>query len=148
MTKYNFIFSKGQSLFEVVTALGVVTIIIVALVALASNSIHNSNFSKDKALATRYAQEAVEWLRKERDNNWDTFSIKAVTPTWCLPSLSWTAALVGDCDGDYISNTRFEREISFTVTDAKTIEVQVVVFWQDSKGTHQVISATTLTDWR
>jgi len=148
MARSNFLFSKGQSLFEVVTALGVVTIIIVALVALASNSIHNSNFSRDKALATRYSQEATEWLREERDTNWDIFSSKAETPTWCLPSLSWTAASVGNCNGDYLSGTRFQREIFFSLVDAKTVGVQVIVSWQDAKGTHQVNSATTLTDWR
>jgi Tfp pilus assembly protein PilV len=148
MAKDNSLFSKGQSLFEVVTALGVVTVIIVALVALASNAIHNSNFSKDKALATRYSQEATEWLRGERDANWDIFAAKAVTPTWCLPSLSWMSALVGACGEDYISNTLFQREVSFNVVDTKTIEVQVTIFWEDSKGAHQVASATTLTDWR
>ena len=148
MAKDNFLFSKGQSLFEVVAALGVVTVIIVALVALASNSIHNSNFSKDKALATRYSQEATEWLRGERDTNWDIFATKALTPTWCLPSLSWMSASVGTCDEEYIANTRFQREVTFNVTDTKTIEVSVIVSWEDSKGTHQVASATTLTDWR
>ncbi len=148
MAKDNFLFSKGQSLFEVVTALGVVTVIIVALVALASSSIHNSNFSKDKALATRYSQEATEWLRGERDTNWDIFAAKALTSTWCLPSLSWISASVGTCDNEFIPNTLFQREIYFNIIDAKTIEVQTVVSWEDSKGVHQVNSATTLTDWR
>lgn len=148
MRKNNFLFSKGQSLFEVVTALGVITIIVVALVALASSSIHNSNFSKDKSLATRYSQEATEWLRGERDTNWEIFSTRAATPTWCLPSLSWAEASVGSCSDDYISNTLFQRQVSFNTTDAKTIEVSVVVSWEDSKGLHEVASATTLTDWR
>lgn len=141
-------FSQGQSLFEVITALAVITIIIVSLVALASGSIRNSDFSKDKALASRYSQEATEWLRKERDTNWANFSLQAATPTWCFPSLSWTEGSIGNCSENFISGTKFQRELYFNSVDTKTIEVEVVVFWEDSKGKHQVVSATTLTDWR
>src|SRR4030043_2346790 len=98
---------KGQSLFEIVLALAIATLIVVALVALASSAIRNSTFAKNKALATRYSQEATEWLRGERDTNWDIFATKALTPTWCLPSLSWMSASVGTCDNEYISNTLF-----------------------------------------
>ena len=57
---------KGQSLFEVVFAVAVSALIITAIVILAGNAVSNSTFSRNKALAGRFVQEAIEWLRKER----------------------------------------------------------------------------------
>jgi len=42
---------SGQSLFELVVAIAISALIIVAMVSLAVNSIQNSNFAKNKALA-------------------------------------------------------------------------------------------------
>lgn len=142
-------FEKGQSLFEVVLSLAVITLIIVTLVILASNSIRNANFSRNKTLATRHAQEALEWLRGERDEDFDAFHTRALTPQYCLPSLSWDDASVGSCSStDFISNTILKREVSFTIVSADNIQAQIVVSWQDAQGDHEVRTTTNLTDWR
>lgn len=59
-------FNNGQSLFEVMFALSVAAMILVAVVALVATSIRNSTFSKNKALANKYASELSEWLKKEK----------------------------------------------------------------------------------
>jgi len=141
---------SGQSLFEVVVALAISALIIVTLVSLVSNSIQNATFSKNKALATSYAQEATEWLRGQRDTDVNTFEANALTPTWCLQDLSWRNT--GSCDtGEEIASTPFTREVNFTVdtVSGKTVvEADIYVFWTDSLGLHQVVSATNFSDWR
>ncbi len=90
------IYERGQSLFEVFLSLAIVAIIIVALVILASNAIRNSTYSKNKTLATRYSQEAMEWLRGERDASWDNFSDKALAFSYyCLQTLTWASGQCG-----------------------------------------------------
>lgn len=139
----------GQSLFEVVLALAVAALIIVAIVALATTSIRNASFSRNQSLATRYAQEAIEWLRGQRDEDWDAFTTRALTPLWCLRSLSWTDAVIGGCgSSDFISDTIFKREVSFTTIDASNIDTEVNVYWQDAQGLHESKTVTTFTDWR
>lgn len=150
--------NKGQSLFEVVFAIGVSALIITGIVILAANAVSNSTFSKNKTLAGRFTQETVEWLRGERDADWDTFySYSAYsypetpeTGIWCLPSLDWSLAKVGLCgDSDTIpANTIFYREINFTQIDIGNVESKVVVYWYDGKGFHQVSTVTNFTDWR
>lgn len=141
---------KGQSLFEVVVALAVITLIIVAIVSLASNSIRNSDFSRDKTLATRYSQEASEWLRGQRDTNFTTFANNALTTTWCFQTLTWTS--VGPCGvSQVISGTQFRREGYFNTSQlgGKTvIQATVRVYWSDATGDHEVRNSTNLTDWR
>lgn len=139
---------SGQSLFEVVLSLAVITIIIVALIILAANSIKNANFSKTRTLATNYAQDTNEWLRSERDKDFDAFAERAQSP-YCLVELSWTSAKVGSCDpNDFISGTNLQREVSFTILSSTTIEAEVLIYWDDSKGTHEVRTTTDFTDWR
>lgn len=141
---------KGQSLFEVVVALAISTLIIVAVVSLASNSIRNSTYSKNKTLAASYAQEAMEWLRNQRDSNTAGFFASVQTSPWCLAILSFDTP--GACvSGQVIADTPFSREVSFSTTtlNSKTVlEASVKVYWNDSQGYHEVVNNTDFTDWR
>lgn len=140
--------TSGQSLFEVVLALGVVTVIIVSLVLLASNAIRNSRFSRNKTLATQYAQEATEWMRGERDLDFDDFSDHAVlSTTYCLQTLSWDK-FSACSSSDTVADTVLIREVALTIDSPTQIQVDVVVFWTDSQGLHEVRSVTNFTDWR
>jgi len=140
---------KGQSLFEVVLSLAVITVVIVALIILAYSSIRNANYSKNQTLATKHSQEVTEWLRGERDSDFDLLQTRALTGQYCFPSLSWTAAKIGGCaDGDVIVGTILKREIFFTIVDPANIEVQAVVYWDDAQGLHEVRAITNYTDWR
>lgn len=142
-------FEKGQSLFEVVLSLAVITLIIITLILLATNSIRNANFSRNKTLASRHAQGALEWMRGERDADFDAFAVRASTNQYCFPDLSWEAASIGSCGStDFISGTPLKREVYFSIVTADNIEVQIVVYWEDAQGIHEVRTITNLTDWR
>ena len=139
----------GQSLFEVVLALGVITAITVGIVSLTVSAIRNAAFSKNKTLAGRYAQEATEWLRSERDTRFDPFKGNAVG-TRCLKDLVWTGGT--SCSAaDNIPGTILYRKVTFTTTSPGgkiIIEADVVVSWTDAQGYHEVRSATSFSDWR
>ncbi len=137
---------KGQSLFEVVVAIAISALIITAIVSLASNSIQNSSFSRDKTLAANYVQQTNEWLRQERDKSTTNFMAKAAVPTWCFTTLSWS--LPRACGAtEYISGTKFIRQSSFIISpvDGKSlVQMDTVVSWRDAKGLHQVKGSTSL----
>lgn len=141
--------SKGQSLFEVVMAVGLITLVMVSVVALATLSIRNVTFSKNQTLATQYSQEALEWIRGVRDANWDDFYKIAQQGRYCISNLS--LGTLGACSGEStIPGTLFIREVVFTVDAAKEDEVgvKVSVYWADGAGFHEVVSDTVFTDWR
>jgi len=140
---------SGQSLFEVVVAVGVFALIIAAIVGLATSSIRNTTFSRNNALATRYSQEAVEWLRTQRDTDWESFhtNASAVPPTYCLKDLSW--ADIDDCDPqDAIAETTLFRQVDFSDVTDTSVTATITTSWTDSQGTHQVEISTEFTDWR
>lgn len=153
MNKLILVNEKGQSLFEVVVAIAVSAIIIVALVALAANSIRNATFARNKTIAARYSEEATEWLRGQRDSNTEVFfDNTATSSTWCFPNLAdWPVGPSASCDTK-ISGTIFTRTIEFVselIGGTKTlITADVIVTWDDAQGTHEVRSATNFTDWR
>ncbi len=124
--------NKGQSLVEVVLALGVAVVVILALVRATVVSMRNANFAKNESLATKYAQEAIESVRLLRDkSDWETF-----TPNNCknppdLDTLPFPFSRTITCTGD--ENTR---------------NVTVKVEWTDGIGTHETKLETKLTNWK
>ena len=143
--------SKGQSLFEVLFAIAIAAIILVGVVSLSSSGVRNSAFSRNKTLATRFAQETTEWIRRERDftNDWTAFSAHA--GTHCFSSTPISSWAPGGC-GSNISGTIFEREavltVSTTTVAGDTMDIFVTVSWEDAQGTHEVKTVTSLTNWR
>ena len=105
--------NKGQSLFETVLALGVIGLVLTAIVALTVKSISGSSYSKNNTLASRYAQEATEWLRNQRDTlGFSLFKANAVGSR-CLKDLNWTGS--AECQQvDNISGTILYRKVIFS----------------------------------
>jgi Tfp pilus assembly protein PilV len=146
--------TKGQSLFEVIFALGIAAIILVAMASLSASTLRNSSFSTDSATTTQLSSQATEWLRSQRDANWAAFAARATTTgtTWCLSSLAWPAA-AGAC-GPKVDGTVYTRSVILKSRDADstpgvdTIDAAITVSWSDSQGTHDVKNNASYTDWR
>lgn len=152
-SKAHWRFEKGQSLFEVVVALAISTLVIIAVVSLAALSIRNTDFSKNKVLASKYAQDATEWLRGQRDTDFEAFYANTIPSprTWCLKTLNLNQS--GACGASsMIGETVFYREVEFTnglTSNGQTlVSARVRVYWVDAQGSHEVINSTDFTDWR
>ena len=143
---------EGQSLFEVVLALGVITAILVGVGSLSVNAIRNASFSKSKTLSGRFAQEATEWLRRQRDTDFSLFKTHALAANWCLTGLDWSKnRICGQSDSDKIPNTFLFRQAAFSIdsVSGKTVIRAIVkVYRNDAQGHHEVRSATSFSDWR
>lgn len=132
---------KGQSLIEVVAAMGIILIAVVALLIIITISLRNVNFAKNQVLATKYAQLVIEKVRNYRDsNNWDTFtqycesfSLNVDFPSYFL--------LERDCHipDDPLSDCR---------ADSDSCEVKITVSWEDTKGVHKSELTTYLNKWK
>lgn len=135
---------KGQSLFETIIALSVVTVIVVALLIMATTSVRNASISQLKSEALRYSQEGAEWLRGERDTDWDLFYANSGAIAQCINTLQWGTA---SCGSSKIEGTKFARTVEF-IRDTAVVEATVVVSWQGNDRQSQVETVVTLTDWR
>lgn len=141
---------KGQSLFEVVLALFIITMIIVAVVILSTNAISNSLFSRSRNQGSRYTQEAIEWLRSQREKNSADFVVYASSAVYCLDTLSFNNP--GTCgSSEFILNSNLVRQVNFSqelVSGKKITTAVVITYWNDSKGYHETRSVTDFSDIR
>ena len=125
----------GQSLIEIVAAIAVISIGILAIVKVTTKSISNTTFARNRALATKYAQDTVEKIREYRDrNNWETFK--------------------ADCNdetklGLTVVPTPFTREpIACSGSDDNSRNIVVIISWSDAAGNHESRIQTDLTSWK
>lgn len=138
----------GQSIFEVVLAVGVVTVVLVGIVGLVALIQRNTTAAKNRSEGTKLLIEAQEWLRLERDSDWNNFYTRSGTANWCLDNLGWNNS--GTCgSNEYVANRPFRREIAFSRT-LPNVEVRadVRVRWTDSQGDHEIRSSNLFTNWK
>ncbi len=149
--------TKGQSLYELMIVVAIVSLVLIGIVSLSTKGLRNASFSADNAEATRYAQEAIEWIRQQRDEGWDNVYNRASTngETWCLENLDWPSNQ-GDCSfQDIIPNTKFYRKavlykinVSNGGADPNQVKAEVEVYWNDSQGRQSVKVSSKFTNWR
>lgn len=61
---------KGFSLIEVTFSIAIITISLVSVISLFSNNIKSEIESRNKLIAVYLANESIEIVRQQRDNNW------------------------------------------------------------------------------
>jgi len=137
----------GSTLIEVLVVVTILSFVLVAMLNTSIIAMVQTKYARNKALAVRYTQEGLDWLRAQRDqkDSWDEFVNLAfgVSGGWagvsdgqnriiCLDSLSWSKpqACVA---GEYISGTKFMRQLSLTANKTDdVIQAQVTAGWRDS----------------
>lgn len=140
---------SGQTLIEIVIAIGAVALVVTALVSAVSASLRFSESSRMRSRAVKLAQESMEITRALRDTtSWTSFSAYASgNGNWCLDSTNtWSAAdASGTCP--ISSGNPIWRSVHFTWNDP-VMEVTTNVSW----GEHQSVSTVTLktyfTQWK
>ncbi|MBI3342611.1 hypothetical protein HY032_00445 [Candidatus Gottesmanbacteria bacterium] len=139
--------TSGQTLAEVVVAIGVVVLLVTGLVVGTSVSLKASQYGKARSQAVQYAQEAVEVSRKLRDSGWINFSAYGdVTPKpWCLDKAGVWTAMSGACSTNI--DSYYTRQVTFTWDDPR-MKTDVVVSWTDGNKSYTVPISTYFTQWK
>ena len=73
---------KGQTLIETLVALGIAVIVISAITTTAISSLSNSQYIRNQDMATKYATEGIEIVRKIRNAGYTNF--RTYNGTYCL----------------------------------------------------------------
>lgn len=151
-------YQKGQTLIEVVIAVGLIVMVLTTLVAGLTLGIRNNRVAKDQAVAKDYTRAAQEWLRSMRDQGgWETFAsvlrshATGSTVRYCLRTLpdslaSFNSLTAGTCGAGQTVDGRFTRQAVITLTGGANptkAEAVVTVTWVD--GTKTLTSTSTLT---
>ncbi len=124
---------KGQSLIEVLVALGIISLIVTGVATIITQSLSNTQFSKDQEAATKYAQEGLETVRSVRNSNYATFA--TLSGRYCLGANSQSlGATQPSCTVPNVET--FIREIRIEQTpgcNTNAAKVTATVSWTDGK---------------
>lgn len=136
----------GFSLIEVTIFVAIMSVFFVMVMSMSTSSLATLKTSERRTYATRYTEEAIEWLGGEKEVDWDnTFLPKAplTTPTiYCFNSTMTTWPTAGACAG-YTLNGFFKREIALSRQANTTpgdfrVTAVVTVSWLQGTGTMSV----------
>lgn len=130
---------KAFSLIEVLVFISILSLFFVAAMAVATFSLKNMKNQEYKIIATHLAEEAMEWVKSEKETDWSIFSARDTGngTTYCLKNLDSTVwNTQGQCP-DYSLGTPaiFKRELLIdnqAGSPATTIDVEITVSWLEA----------------
>jgi len=143
--------SAGQSLVEVVVAIGVMSLLLMALLALVSLSVKNSRVARDRSKAVALAQQGVELMRTYRDYSY-TLLAAAAGETYVLAA-NWAVEdglVTAGCDEtSFMDETDyFSRCVRVIMVEPSQVEVAVTVYWQEGNKLNATEQTTRLSSWQ
>lgn len=124
----------GQSLIEVLIALSLGAFIVAAITAAVLAALNNTQYSKNQNLATQYAQEGMEVLRKIKTSDWAYFD--GLNGQYCLDGGSNQLRDYGTGCGQNVYPFARVVYIDESCTNNQK-KASVRVLWSDNKCTDQ-----------
>jgi type II secretory pathway pseudopilin PulG len=143
--------SYGFTLIELMIFVSIMGLILVAVAGFAATTSRQMRINYHKLYATRYSEEALEWLRILKEQDWNAFyaaaSVCGSSPcTRCLntnltPNSTLSSLTNGsECPFNGMSGQTsvppiYRRQIIFTYTNAQQpVGVRSVVSWNEAGG--------------
>jgi len=136
------------TLIEVLIFTAILSMFFVAAAAVTVASLRNFKTQEYKILATRYAQELLDWLKGEKEADWNSFSARS--GAYCFnisPIINWPSQ--GNCSTYGLKNF-FKRQVILTPQGSPPFQVNVSISveWQEAGGNlYQVPLKTVFTVW-
>jgi len=136
---------KSFSLIEVLVFVTILSLFFVAAMSVSTYSLRSMKSSQRKILASHYGEEAMEWLRGEKENNWLVFSARDYgSGIYCANSLDFSTP--GECgeEGFDLGNPPvFKREVTiesiYNAGNIEQINVTAAVYWKEGSANDSVI---------
>lgn len=128
---------KSFTLIEVLVFVTIISLVFVTSLAVATFALRTMMFNQHKIIATHYAEEGMEWIKSEKEADWNAFKTLDTSGGWgtvyCITTPD--TAKQGNCDGSYhLGNPNiFLREMALTNkgTPVNQVDVTIRVYWPE-----------------
>jgi type II secretory pathway pseudopilin PulG len=130
----------GFSLVEVLVFTAVLGLFFMAAMSVTTYNLKAMKTQEHKILATRYAEEGIEWVKEEKENDWTTFIARGTSggKTYCLNNLEDDWSTLGDCGSSYNlgSPPFFIRKLLITNSGSPVNQVDalITVVWEEGSN--------------
>ena len=143
----------GFSLIEVLVFITIISLFFITAVTITVFSLKNSKIQQYRILATRFAEEGMEWVKQEKEDDWQVFTLHddSAGPgvSFCLNSLDWNTKT--NCNGIYSLGPPniFKRILVITNSGnpANSIKVNVTVSWLENSFEQKITLKSVLNLW-
>jgi Tfp pilus assembly protein PilV len=138
--------TQGQTLVEIMVAIGVVVLLVTGLIVATTQSLRNSQSGRVHTLAVQRASEALELVRDLRNQSWNNFIV--YDGTWCVDG----AGVFTDSGGvgcPLNVDGRFTRTVTFTLdAPSQRMETTVLMTWSEGDVAKSTQIQTYFTNWK
>jgi len=147
---------QSFSLVEVLVFVSILGVFFIAATAITLTSLKDMQINEHKIIATRHAEELMEWLKNEKEADWSAFSDSSRMATYCFNSSlqnSWsetskTTALCAKFDGiSGVSPQIYKREVILSSSESFRVDVKVTVSWNEAGSIRYVVLNSTFSMW-
>lgn len=141
----------GFSLVEVLVFISILSLFFIVAVAVVTATIRNMKISEHKILAVRYGEELLEWLRSQKEIDWNSFVSQRSGKTYCFdqtPITSWSS-IETSCGSSQLINSLFKRQVTITSQGNPVLQtdISITVSWSEPGGDFQAPIKTVFTLW-
>jgi type II secretory pathway pseudopilin PulG len=137
---------QGFSLIEVLVFTSILALVFVTISAVVSSSLAILKVQEHKILATHYAEELLNWLKAQKEIDWNAFA-NISNNTYCFnatPIVNWPSS--GSCQSNSFLASIFKREA--TINGGYTQKnITITVKWLEANGENNVTINTIFNPW-
>jgi type II secretory pathway pseudopilin PulG len=136
---------QGFSLIELLIFTTILSLVFISVSTIITASLANLKKQEHKILATHFAEELLEWLRAEKEADWNSFVNK--NGTYCfnanpIPN-SWPFSI--PCS-DFDLNSIFKREAQLSSSTSQK-NITITVKWLETNGENRVTIKAVFNPW-
>jgi Tfp pilus assembly protein PilV len=134
------------TLIEVLIFVTILSVFFITALSVTVISLRNTQINEHKIMATKYAEELMEWLKSQKENGWKDFYDQS-DGQHCFNTLVWPPSVPGNCGLTFISGTIFKRYATLTKMSGNQVNIQVTVTWSEIGNTYSVPLETIVSVW-
>ncbi|PIP15142.1 hypothetical protein COW98_01170 [Candidatus Roizmanbacteria bacterium CG22_combo_CG10-13_8_21_14_all_35_9] len=145
---------KAFSLIEVLVFVTILTLFFIAAISVVTYLVSTLKTNEYKVIASHYAEEGLEWIRSQKEEDWMEFVAKDTSAgngtTYCLKTLNWATASSCNLSDLFGTPSIFKREAVIAKipgTPITQVDVQVAVSWQERGRSMSIPLKTVLKLW-
>ncbi len=142
---------QAFTLIEVLIFVTILSLFLITAAAIMTLSLRNTKINEHRIIATHSAEEVLEWLRGEREVDWNSFITKSsASPglTYCFNSSppAWPGS-TGACT-NYSLRGMYKRQVTLTSDSSQiSIGVSISVSWVEVGTMYSTPINTTFSIW-
>lgn len=148
---------KSFSLIEVLIFVTILSLFLIIAVSIITVSMRQNTLKINMLKATHYNEQLLDWIRSEKEMDWNIFTGNAGNFTYCFKDdvwLTWPSAVTNkdSCLYNLGTDTKYRRYAIFqttTLPNGIVTQVGVTVYsdWQEAGNTHSTKLDSLFTVW-